>query len=228
MYPEGRTAQNELPVFSGTIGLHFSTLYPHLVRSITLLDPVGLDLSLPQLNFPASLLASSSDNAHFIFPLLTSSLPIVSRINHYLWKSVLGHSFSHSDSLAFSFLARYSGGKHSMLRIGERRAKAQELRISSSEVQEAAVQSIKQLVSGTTEQSGISVQHILTEVSIPIRGSADCGESNSITNSTPTPAATHRNSFYVPFSTTRAISTLFRIQVSWFRLINRLSSWLLY
>jgi pimeloyl-ACP methyl ester carboxylesterase len=147
------------------VGLRFAERYQHLVRSVTLLDP-GLEVAAPQLAFPVSLLAADGDaTARLALPVLTSSLPVLSHLNRYLWRSALGDNFSQADSLAFSFLARYAGGKHSLLRIGAERAKARGALLADPKARQAAVASLKQLLaSADNNQSGIPLQCIFTEV----------------------------------------------------------------
>jgi pimeloyl-ACP methyl ester carboxylesterase len=147
------------------VGLRFAERYQHLVRSVTLLDP-GLEAAAPQLAFPVSLLAADGDaTARLALPVLTSSLPVLSHLNRYLWRSALGDSFSQADSLALSFLARYAGGKHSLLRIGAERAKARGALLADPKARQAAVASLKQLLaSADNNQSGIPLQCIFTEV----------------------------------------------------------------
>jgi pimeloyl-ACP methyl ester carboxylesterase len=148
------------------VGLRFAERYQHLVRSVTLLDP-GLEVAAPQLAFPVSLLAADGDaaTARLALPVLTSSLPVLSHLNRYLWRSALGDNFSQADSLAFSFLARYAGGKHSLLRIGAERAKARDALLADPKARQAAAASLKQLLaSADNNQSGIPLQCIFTEV----------------------------------------------------------------
>lgn len=151
--------------YAGTVGLRFAERYQHLVRSVTLLDP-GLEVAAPQLAFPVSLLAADGDaaTARLALPVLTSSLPVLSHLNRYLWRSALGDNFSQADSLAFSFLARYAGGKHSLLRIGAERAKARDALLADPKARQAAAASLKQLLaSADNNQSGIPLQCIFTE-----------------------------------------------------------------
>jgi hypothetical protein len=97
------------------------------------------------------------------FPVLTSSLPVLSHLNRYLWQSVLGESFSQADSLAFSFLARYNGGKHSLLRIGAERVQARDALVNN--VKPAAEANLQQLLASSgNNQSGIPLQCLFTEV----------------------------------------------------------------
>lgn len=152
------------------------------MRSVTLLNP-GLDLAVPQLQFPASLLATPSNVAQLAYPILTSSLPVLSHLNQFLWKSVLSDKFGHSDSLAFSFLARYNGGKASALRIAEGRDELKELMSKDAEIKRTAARVVKKLQSGSEDQQPIVFQLIFTEVRFLLAGGSSACSSRLIHSS---------------------------------------------